>query len=98
MLIMSLFRNAPAILSLTISMVAGDNPPTLWSKGMGFRLLLCCSLAHVLGFCGALMLALGAPYWSLYFSGFLGPKRLIPMRCLNYSMILRQRDAMLGWV
>jgi hypothetical protein len=66
MLTPSLSRNAPTISSLTMSMEANGNPPTLRShKGVGGYVSLCHPLAHGLGFGCALMLALGAPYCAL---------------------------------
>jgi hypothetical protein len=62
MLTPSLSRNGPTISSLTISMTDNGNPLPLWSKGVGVRVSLYHSLTHGFGFCGALMLALGAPY------------------------------------
>jgi hypothetical protein len=64
----------PAISSLTISMAAGGNPSTLWSICLVAGVLLCRSLAHGFGLCGALMLALGTPHCMLDLSGLLGQK------------------------
>jgi hypothetical protein len=71
----SLSQNALDISSLTISMAVKGNPPTLWSIGVGVRVSLCRSLAHELGFCGALMMALGAPHCMLDLSGLLGAEK-----------------------
>jgi hypothetical protein len=75
MLTSSLSWNALAISSLTISMAASGDTPAFWSNGVGACVSMCRSLAHGFRFCGALILALGAPYWTLDFSGLLGTKK-----------------------
>jgi hypothetical protein len=50
----SLSRNAQAISSLTMSMAADCNPPTLWSRGVGACVLLCRPISHGFGFCGGI--------------------------------------------
>jgi hypothetical protein len=45
---------APAISSLTISMVVSGNALTLWSNGVGAYVSMCHSLAHGFGFCGGI--------------------------------------------
>jgi hypothetical protein len=74
MLTLSLSRNALAISSLTMSMVADGSPPALWSIHGVDICVLCCLPAHGFEFCGALMLALGNSYnWSPLL-GLLGAK------------------------
>jgi hypothetical protein len=76
--------------SLTIPMAGGGNAPTLWSNDGGTCVFMCHSLAHGFGFCGTLMMALGAPYWALDFFGLLVDRKgLIPMHWWNHTMILR---------
>jgi hypothetical protein len=75
MLTLSLSCNASAVSSLTMSMAASGTTPTLWSNGGGVCVSMYCSLAHEFGFCGALMLDLGAPYYVLDFFDFLGVEK-----------------------
>jgi hypothetical protein len=75
MLTPSLSRNAPPVSSLTISMTASGNAPALWSICVVAGVSLYCPLAHGFRLCGALMLALGTPYYMLGLSGLLGAKK-----------------------
>jgi hypothetical protein len=56
-------------------MTTGGNPPALGSKELGGHASLCRPLAHVLGFCGALMSALDASYCALNLFGLLGTEK-----------------------
>jgi hypothetical protein len=77
MLTPSLSRNAPAISYLTMSMAAGGNPLSLWSKGVG-SCVSTCLVAQGLGFCGSLILSLGALSCMLNLSDILGAKKCSP--------------------
>jgi hypothetical protein len=57
-------------------MADDGNALALWYNGGGACVSMCRSLAHGFGFCRALMLALGAPYWTLDFFGLLGAEKI----------------------
>jgi hypothetical protein len=73
-----------------MSMETSGNPLAIRSKGAGGRVSLCLPLAHGLGFCGTLMLALGAPYCAL---NIFWPSRcqkvLVPMCMWNHTTDVR---------
>jgi hypothetical protein len=56
-------------------MTAYGNALALWPNAGGTCVSMCHSLTHGFGLCGALILALGAPYWTLDFSGLLGAEK-----------------------
>jgi hypothetical protein len=71
MLTSSLSQNAPAISSLNMSIAASGSPLTLWPRGVGGRVSLCCPLAHVFSKC-VFGVRPVSPFADLYLSSSLG--------------------------